>query len=307
MYGPAGERRLTENEVGWLAGYEGSAPVRIGNAAHGQFQLDVYGEVLDALHQSAVDGAVIDANTWSLSRNLVAFVRDHWQDPDDGIWEMRGKRRHFTHSKVMAWVAVDRAISTVEHFGSDQLHLHATAHHREVDLGAWRELRAEIAEDVLANGVDADGAFVQSYGSTDYDAALLLVPLVGFLPPDDDRVAATVKAVEDHLLVDGFVRRYVNTDEDGLAGDEATFLMCSFWLADNYALLGRLDEAVELFERLAGLCNDVGLLSEEYDPVTDRMLGNFPQAFSHVALVNTAQNLATEKGPAEDRGVASRR
>ncbi len=291
MYGPAGERRLTENEVGWLAGYEGSAPVRIGNAAHGQFQLDVYGEVLDALHQSAVDGAVIDANTWSLSRNLIAFVRDHWQDPDDGIWEMRGKRRHFTHSKVMAWVAVDRAISTVEHFGSDQLHLHATAHHREVDLGAWRELRAEIAEDVLANGVDADGAFVQSYGSTDYDAALLLVPLVGFLPPDDDRVAATVKAVEDHLLVDGFVRRYVNTDEDGLAGDEATFLMCSFWLADNYALLGRLDEAVELFERLAGLCNDVGLLSEEYDPVTGRMLGNFPQAFSHVSLINSAGNI----------------
>ncbi|HET8931449.1 MAG TPA: glycoside hydrolase family 15 protein [Acidimicrobiales bacterium] len=295
MYGPAGERRLTEHEIDWLAGYEGSTPVRIGNAAHGQFQLDVYGEVLDALHQSAVDGAEIDANTWSLSRNLVAFVEEHWRDPDDGIWEMRGNRRHFTHSKVMAWVAVDRAISTVEHFGSDQLHMHATAHHGPADLDAWRTLRSEIADDVLANGVDADGAFVQSYGSDSYDASLLLVPLVGFLPPEDDRVATTVKAVEDNLLVNGFVRRYVNTHEDGLAGDEATFLMCSFWLADNYALLGRLDEATELFERLVGLCNDVGLLSEEYDARAQRMLGNFPQAFSHVSLINTAGNIYAER------------
>ncbi len=291
MYGPGGERRLTEIELDWLDGYEGSTPVRVGNAAHGQFQLDVYGEVLDALHQSAVDGSEIDANTWSLSRNLIDFVAEHWRDPDDGIWEVRGGRRHFTHSKVMAWVAVDRAIATVEHFGSDELHLRATAHHRPVDLDDWRALRSEIADDVLAHGVNADGAFVQSYGSDSFDAALLLVPLVGFLPPDDHRVIATVKAVEENLLVDGLVRRYVNTEHDGLAGQEATFLMCSFWLADNYALLGRLDEATELFERLAGLCNDVGLLSEEYDPVAGRMLGNFPQAFSHVSLINSAGNI----------------
>lgn len=291
MYSPSGKRRLTEETLDWLDGYEGSKPVRVGNAAHGQFQLDVFGEVLDALYQSAVDGDALDDNTWSLIRHLIDYVAAHWRDPDDGIWEVRGGRRHFTHSKVMAWVAVDRAIAAVEHFGPDVLHLGQTAHHQSVDVGAWEALRAEIKADVLANGVDENGAFVQSYGSTEYDASLLLVALVGFLPPDDPRVVATVKAVEENLMTDGFVHRYRTTGHDGLAGSEGTFLMCSFWLVDNYALMGRIDEATTMFERLIGLCNDVGLLAEEYDPHDKRMLGNFPQAFSHVSLINSAGNL----------------
>lgn len=291
MYGPAGERRLTETELEWLGGYEGSRPVRVGNGAAGQFQLDVYGEVLDALYQSAVEGQPFDADAWSLQRNLVEYVAEHWREPDDGIWEVRGGRRHFTHSKVMAWVAVDRAIATAEHFGLDRIASTLDRHPHPVDLSTWKALAADIRADVLANGVNEDGAFVQSYGSSEFDASLLLVPLVGFLPADDPHVAATVAAIEKHLISDGFVRRYRPTGTDGLSGSEGTFLMCSFWLVDNYALMGRLDEATELFERLVALRNDVGLLAEEYDPAGNRMLGNFPQAFSHVSLINSAGNI----------------
>ena len=311
MYGPAGERRLTEQELDWLDGYEGSKPVRVGNAAHDQFQLDVYGEVLDALYQGQRDGEPFSANTRSLLRNLVRYVAEHWDEPDDGLWEVRGNRRHFTHSKVMAWVAVDRAIASVEKFGDgtdessdhdwgrDDGNYHVLA---ENELEKWQQLRAQIKADVLANGVDENGAFVQSYGSTEYDASLLLVPLVGFLPPDDRRVTATISAIEDHLMEDGFVRRYrTEAGEDGVSGTEGAFLMCSFWLADNYALVGRLDDATTLFERLVSLANDVGLLAEEYDPSAKRMLGNFPQAFSHVSLVNTAGNLCAARQRADAR------
>lgn len=295
MYSPSGNRRLTEETLGWLTGYEGSQPVRVGNAAHDQFQLDVFGEVFDALYQSAVDGMVVETNTWSLVRHLVDYVAAHWREPDDGIWEVRGGRRHFTHSKVMAWVAVDRAIALVEHVGIDAANKDQSAHHRPIDMEAWHELRDAIKADVLTHGVDDNGAFVQSYGSSDFDASLLLVALVGFLPPDDPHVCATVAAIENNLMVDGFVKRYLATGHDGLPGDEGTFLMCSFWLADNYALMGRLDDATELFERLAALCNDVGLLAEEYDPKAKRMLGNFPQAFSHVSLINSAGNLTAAR------------
>ncbi|MBS1849064.1 MAG: glycoside hydrolase family 15 protein [Actinobacteria bacterium] len=295
MYGPAGERRLSEIELDWLPGYDDSAPVRIGNAAHGQFQLDVYGEVLDAMYQATVFGEPFDRDGWSLQRHLVDYVATHWQDPDDGIWEVRGGRRHFTHSKVMAWVAVDRAIETVEHFGLEMIEGVSTPHEPPLDVDEWRSLRDAIKADVLAHGVNAQGAFVQSYGSDLFDASLLMVPLVGFVPADDPRVAATVAAIETRLLADGFVRRYETTGDDGLSGTEGTFLMCSFWLADNYALMGRLDDAIALFERLLALRNDVGLLAEEYDPVTGRMLGNFPQAFSHVALINTASHICAAR------------
>ncbi len=309
MYGTGGERRLSEMELDWLTGYEDSSPVRIGNAAHDQFQLDVYGEVLDALYQGQVAGLAFKETTWALQWNLVRYVRDHWEEPDDGIWEVRGGRRHFTHSKVMAWVAVDRAIASVEQFGAgDQSRDRSSSAgapssdepgDTDVDLEEWRHLRSAIKEDVLSNGVNADGAFVQSYGSDEFDASLLLVPLVGFLPPDDRRVVATVAAIEDNLLEDGFVRRYLTTGADGVPGSEGVFLMCSFWLADNYALMGRLDDATALFERLVALCNDVGLLAEEYDPKAKRMLGNFPQAFSHVSLVNTAGNICAARERAD--------
>ncbi len=284
MYGPGGERRLTELELDWLPGYEGSSPVRIGNAAHGQFQLDVYGELFDALHQARLLGLPEDPQAWRLQQNLLTFVADHWRDADDGIWEVRGGRRDFTHSKVMAWVAVDRAVRTVEQLGADG------------PVDDWKRLRAEIHADVLAHGVDHRGAFVQSYGSTSLDASLLLVPLVGFLPAHDPRVRATVAAIEAELCDGGFVHRYdTSAGTDGVAGDEGAFLMCSFWLADNYALHGRLQEATDLYERLLDLRNDVGLLAEEYDPRAKRMLGNFPQAFSHVSLVNTAGTLSAAR------------
>jgi GH15 family glucan-1,4-alpha-glucosidase len=309
MYGPAGERRLTEQEIDWLGGYEGSKPVRIGNAAHDQFQLDVYGEVLDALYQGQRDGEPFSANTQSLFRNLVRYVAENWQEPDDGLWEVRGGRRHFTHSKVMAWVAVDRAIASIDEFGDDAEVLASHAWDRagghdhllaDGELKRWKQLRSDIKADVLANGVDDNGAFVQSYGSKEYDASLLLVPLVGFLPPDDRRVAATVAAIEENLLEDGLVRRYLTESAgDGVPGSEGVFLMCSFWLADNYALAGRLEDATKLFERLLSLANDVGLLAEEYDPTAKRMLGNFPQAFSHVSLINTAGNLCAARQRAD--------
>ncbi len=287
MYGPAGERRLTELELGWLPGYEGSRPVRIGNAASAQVQLDVYGEVMDALHQARLAGMAPDPTAWALQQVLVDHVERHWTEPDEGIWEVRSGRRHFTHSKVMAWVAIDRAIQAVERFGLPG------------PAGRWRVLRSQMHAEICQRAVDPGrGCFVRAYGSTELDASLLLLPLVGFLPPGDERIVRTLKAVQDELCEDGFVRRYRTDDQgaaDGLPGGEGAFLACSFWLVDNLALAGRGEEARRLFERLVDLRNDVGLLSEEYDPSRRRLVGNFPQAFSHVGLVNSAFNLATAR------------
>jgi GH15 family glucan-1,4-alpha-glucosidase len=291
MYGVAGERRVTELELPWLPGYEGATPVRIGNAAHTQRQLDVFGEVMDALHVARRSGLEPDENAWRVERQLVNHLASIWRDPDEGIWEMRGPRRHFTHSKVMAWVAMDRAVKAVERYGLPG------------PVDQWRRLRAAIHDEVCTQGFDRDrNAFVQYYGSQDLDASLLMLPLVGFLPPTDPRVRGTVEAIRRHLTTDGFVARYPTRPEvDGLPPGEVAFLPCSFWMADNLALLGRHDEASELFQRLLGLRNDVGLLSEGYDPGAKRLMGNFPQAFSHVALINTACNLSREPGPADTR------
>ncbi|HEY6910851.1 MAG TPA: glycoside hydrolase family 15 protein, partial [Myxococcales bacterium] len=293
MYGLAGERRLPELTLPWLCGYEGSRPVRVGNAASNQLQLDVYGEVMDALHQARRVGlAHGDAGAgWALQCALVKHLEKICDQPDEGIWEVRGPRRHFTHSKVMAWVAFDRAVKGVEQFGLPG------------PLERWREARDRIHASICERGFDRElGAFVQSYGSKDLDASLLMLPLVGFLPASDPRVAGTVAAIERSLLRDGFVARYTtHPDVDGLPAGEGTFLPCSFWLADNYALQGRRAEAVAMFDRLAALANDVGLLSEEYDPASRRLLGNFPQAFSHVSLINTALNLVEPQGPVEQR------
>jgi GH15 family glucan-1,4-alpha-glucosidase len=284
MYGPGGERRLDEWEVSWLPGYEASAPVRIGNAAAGQFQLDVYGEVMSALYVASRVGGTLSETTWALQRVLMGFVKAMWAEPDDGIWEVRGPRRHFTHSKVMAWVAVDRAIKMVDECGETG------------PVDEWRELRDTIHKQVCDQGFNAKvGAFTQYYGSDALDASILMMPLVGFLPATDDRVRATIEAIERDLTEDGFVLRYRATDAhavDGLVGHEGAFLACSFWLADCLYLLGRKDDALALFERLVGLSNDLGLLSEEYDAVAKRQVGNFPQAFSHVSLVNSAYNLS---------------
>ncbi|MFL6120108.1 glycoside hydrolase family 15 protein [Actinophytocola sp.] len=300
MYGVEGERRLPEFELPWLAGYAGARPVRVGNAAAEQYQLDVYGELMDALHQARAAGIPPDPEAWEVQRELMDFLESHWRDPDNGIWEMRGPRRHFTHSKVMAWVGVDRAVKAVEHFGLDG------------PADRWKRLRQDIFDEVCDNGFDKRRrAFTQYYGSSTLDASLLLIPAVGFLPADDARVRGTVEAVEKHLCHDGFVERYTMTDQteqvDGLPPGEGAFLPCTFWLADNYILQGRTDEGRALFERLVGLCNDVGLLTEEYDPHADRLVGNVPQAFSHVALVNTAMNLANSHGPARRRAETGRR
>jgi GH15 family glucan-1,4-alpha-glucosidase len=291
MYGVAGERRLTEWEVDWLAGYEKSAPVRVGNAAHGQYQLDVYGEVLDLLHQTRDMGVEENPDVWALQRAILDFLESGWREPDEGIWEVRGGRKDFTHSKVMAWVGFDRAVKGVEEFGLDG------------PVDRWRECRDAVHREVCDEGFDADrNTFTQYYGSKALDASTLMIPLVGFLPPSDPRVAGTVEAIERELTVDGFVRRY-DSDEgiDGLPPGEGVFLPCSFWMADNLDLIGRHDDAVAMFERLAALANDVGLLSEEYDPVAKRMLGNFPQAFTHVSLVNSASNLSGIHSPAHHR------
>src|SRR6202041_1837938 len=281
-----------EYELAWLQGYEKSAPVRIGNAAAKQFQLDVYGEVMDTLHLARVAGLPPEAEAWQVQVAVLKFLETHWEQPDDGIWEMRGPRRHFTHSKVMAWVAFDRAIRLAQD--------HKTL--PEDRVAHWTELRDRIHAQVCDRGFDkALNSFTQYYGATLLDASLLMLAPVGFLPADDPRIAGTVDAIQKGLVTDGFVRRYqadTNEDVDGLPGTEGAFLMTSFWLADNLVLLGRRDEAKEMFDRLCGLCNDVGLLSEEYDPKADRLLGNFPQAFSHVALINTAANLSmAEHGP----------
>jgi GH15 family glucan-1,4-alpha-glucosidase len=291
MYGVAGERMLLESELPWLCGYENSCPVRIGNAAHQQFQLDVYGEVIDTLHVARKYKLERNDDAWRLQTGLMDFLESGWKEPDEGIWEVRGPRRHFTHSKVMAWVAVDRSVKEIHHgFGDGP-------------IDRWRALRDEIHRDVCSRGFDAErNAFVQYYGSKSLDASLLMIPLVGFLPANDPRVVSTVAAIERELIYKGLVLRYpTETGVDGLPPGEGAFLPCTFWLADNYAMAGRHQEARDLFSRLLDLRNDVGLLSEEYDPVLHRQLGNFPQAFSHVSLVNTAHNVMPVEGPAEHR------
>lgn len=295
MYGLAGERRLPEWEVPWLPGYEGSLPVRVGNGAAGQLQLDVYGELMDALHQARCAGIAESKEGWMLQRALVEHLETVWREPDEGIWEVRGGRRHFTHSKVMAWVAVDRTIRSAQKFGFNG------------PIERWRGLRLQIHQEVCEHGFNpALGAFVQSYDSNALDASLLLLPLVGFLPPDDPRVRGTVSAIERELTTDGFVSRYkTGQAKDGLPPGEGAFLACSFWLVDNMLLQGRAEEARSRFAHLLALRNDVGLLAEEYDPHAKRQLGNFPQAFSHLALLGTALNLArTGAKPAEQRSEA---
>ena len=295
MYGLGGERRLFEWEAHWLPGYEGSRPVRIGNAAVKQTQLDVYGEILDALYHAHLHGLPTVDRAIAIGRAVLGHLARIWRLPDEGIWEVRGPPQHFTHSKVMAWVAFDRAVKITEQLGERGGGAGA--------IGQLRRLRDDIHENVCHHGFDAElGSFVQAYGSKSLDASLLLLPLVGFLPPTDPRVIGTIHAIEQHLLVDGLVMRYDTGEvEDGLPPGEGVFLACSFWLADNYILQGRITEARELFERLLSLRNDVGLLAEEYSPQLGRQLGNFPQAFSHVALVNTAFNLTRAQGPAEQR------
>jgi len=282
MYGVAGERRLTELELPWLSGYEGSAPVRVGNAASDQLQIDVFGELMDALYQARTHGLAKERPAWSLQKVLLAYLEAIWGAPDNGIWEIRGEPRHFVHSKVMAWVAFDRAVRSVET--------------QELDgpVEHWRTIRDEIHDEVCEHGFDeALGSFTQSYGSTELDASLLLIPLVGFLPASDVRVRGTVEAVERELVEHGLVLRYRThaAGVDGLPPGEGVFLPCSFWLVDCLELLERHDDAHALFERLISLTNDLGLISEEYDPVAKRMLGNFPQAFTHMALVNSALNV----------------
>ncbi|MFB8248973.1 glycoside hydrolase family 15 protein [Streptomyces sp. NPDC055952] len=291
MYGVAGERRLPEFELPWLSGFEGSAPVRIGNDAVNQLQLDVYGEVMDSLSLARESGLSPQPDVWALQRALMDFLSTHWRQPDEGLWEVRGGRRQFVHSKVMVWVAADRAVRTLR------------AHPElDGDLDGWRALREEVHREVCEKGYDPErNTFTQSYGSRELDAALLLIPRVGFLPPDDPRVIGTIDAVREELEHGGLLRRYSTTSSqltevDGLPGSEGTFLVCSFWLADALHMTGRTKEARELFERLAGLANDVGLLSEEYDPVAGRQLGNVPQAFSHIGLVHTALALFGENG-----------
>jgi GH15 family glucan-1,4-alpha-glucosidase len=295
MYGIAGERRLSEWEVPWLRGYEDSKPVRIGNQAHVQIQLDVYGELMDVLHQSREAGLDHAEASWALQLALLDHLEKAWREPDEGIWEVRGERKHFTYSKVMAWVAFDRAIKGVEIFGL------------EGPVGKWKKIRTAIHADVIRHGFDkALNSFVRSYGSQELDASLLLIPAVGFLPPDDPRVGATVDLIEERLMQEGLVLRYDTArSDDGLPAGEGAFLACSFWLVDAYVLLGRFDKARKLFERLVGLRNDLGLLSEEYDPVSRRMLGNFPQAFSHIALVDAALNLTRAEKPVTQRAKES--
>jgi GH15 family glucan-1,4-alpha-glucosidase len=285
MYGPAGERRLTELEIDWLPGYEGSSPVRIGNAASGQFQLDVYGELMDAIDRARSHGIAVHEVIWQIQVAIMGFLVDHWSDSDDGIWEVRGPRRPFTHSKVMTWVAFDRAVRGVEMYGL------------EGPAEEWRAVRDAIHAEVCEKGWNADvGAFTQFYGAAELDASLLMIPLVGFLSADDERVIRTVDTIQKRLMKDGFVLRYANdSGVDGLPGREGMFLPCTLWLIGCLRLMGRLDEATAVFRRVAALVNDVGLISEEYDPVRRRLLGNFPQAFTHVGIVNAARGLTASR------------
>jgi GH15 family glucan-1,4-alpha-glucosidase len=292
MYGVGGERWLPELTVPWLPGYENSSPVRIGNGAYRQLQLDVFGEVADAMAQ-ARKGGMDDSERGRATRPLVMdYLARIWRDPDEGIWEVRGGPQHFVHSKVMAWVAFDRAVDAAAAEGLNE------------EAARWREIADEIHAEVCERGFDRElDSFVQAYGSKRLDASLLLIPLVGFLPASDPRVQATLRAIENKLLIrDEFVLRYETGDvDDGLPAGEGAFLACSFWLVDNYIMQGRYTKARQLFDRLLSCCNDVGLLSEEFDPVTGRMLGNFPQAYSHVGLINCALNLCRQAGPAEER------
>jgi Glucoamylase and related glycosyl hydrolases len=291
MYGIKGERWLPEIEIPWLPGYEGSRPVRVGNDASRQIQLDVYGEVIETLHAARVADLAPLSEAWRFQQVLLNPLETLWRSLDHGIWEMRAESRAYTHSRLMCWVAFDRAIKSAEMFSLP------------APVERWRRIRDEIHADICAHGYDAQrNTFVQHYGGKALDASLLLIPQVGFLPVGDPRIAGTVRAVESELLHGGLVRRYrTEAVDDGLPGDEGAFLACSFWLADAYVMVGRLDDANRLFERLLSLRNDLGLLSEEYDPVRRRMLGNFPQGFSHVGLVNTAYNLAKAQGPARQR------
>jgi GH15 family glucan-1,4-alpha-glucosidase len=291
MYGLRGERRLTEWEVPWLPGYANSKPVRIGNAAHNQRQIDVFGEVMDALHQARAGGLGTNEAGWDLQQEILKHVERVWPRRDEGIWEVRSGREHFTYSKAMAWVAFDRAIKSAEMYKLPG------------PLAHWRRVRDEIHSDVCTRGFDPEmNSFVRAYGSKELDASLLLLPAIGFLPPDDPRIVGTVAAIERDLVTDGLVRRYDTAiSEDGLQGGEGMFIACSFWLADAYLMLGRRKDAEALFDKLLALRNDVGLLSEEYAPASQRLVGNFPQAFSHLALVNCASNLAHGEKPAEQR------
>jgi GH15 family glucan-1,4-alpha-glucosidase len=291
MYGLRGERRLTEWEVPWLPGYANSKPVRIGNAAHNQRQIDVFGEVMDALHQARAGGLGTNEAGWDLQQEILKHVERVWPRRDEGIWEVRSGREHFTYSKAMAWVAFDRAIKSAEMYKLPG------------PLAHWRRVRDEIHSDVCTRGFDPEmNSFVRAYGSKELDASLLLLPAIGFLPPDDPRIVGTVAAIERDLVTDGLVRRYDTAiSEDGLKGGEGMFIACSFWLADAYLMLGRRKDAEALFDKLLALRNDVGLLSEEYAPASQRLVGNFPQAFSHLALVNCASNLAHGEKPAEQR------
>ena len=291
MYGVAGERRLNEYELPWLPGYHASSPVRVGNAASHQLQLDVYGELMDALYQARRGGLTPRETDWAFQRTLLEHVETVWTKCDEGIWETRGPSHHFTFSKVMAWVALDRGIRKAEEFGLDG------------PLCRWKAVRRAIHQEVCARGFDRElGSFVRAFGTQELDASLLLLPTMGFLPATDARVKGTIQAIERHLLVDGFLLRYNSArTEDGLPPGEGAFLACSFWLADAYVLLGRMAEARRMFENVLAIANDVGLLAEEYDPALGRMVGNFPQAFSHVALINTAYNLVRAAKPVAQR------
>lgn len=292
MYGLSGERRLTEIELGWLPGYEGSAPVRIGNGAYGQAQLDVFGEVMDTMYQCRRVGLDPSPNAWNLQRVLLQHLETVWDKPDSGLWEIRGPERRYTYSEIMAWVAMDRAVKEVEQFGM------------EGPVDRWRALRQKIRDEVCRKGYDSDqGTFVQSYGSKELDASLLLIPVVGFLPASDPRVRGTVAAIRRHLTTpEGFVYRYrAKPEVDHLPAGEGAFLLCTFWLVDSLALAGEWQEARRLFENVLSVRNDVGLVSESYDIGATRLVGNFPQAYSHVGLVNSAHNLTSFKGPAEQR------
>jgi GH15 family glucan-1,4-alpha-glucosidase len=291
MYGLGGERRLPEWEVDWLPGFDAAHPVRIGNAAASQLQLDVFGEIADAMFQARLRGMPGSARSRAIGGALLDHLEQTWKQPDEGIWEVRGPRQHFTHSKVMAWVAFDRAVKAVQQLGIDG------------PVDRWATIRGQIHDEVCRKGFDTElGSFVQAYGSKAVDANLLLLPLVGFLPSDDPRIQGTLAAIERRLVFNGLVHRY-NTGEtaDGLPPGEGAFIACSLWYADNLILAGRRRDARTMFERILSLRNDVGLLAEEYDPAAKRQMGNFPQAFSHVALVNTALNLTRSEGPAEER------
>lgn len=293
MYGIYGERRLLEWQADWLAGYQGAQPVRIGNAAHAQLQLDVYGELIDAFHQWRNADLALDGESWALECKVLQHLAKIWDQPDSGIWELRGPRQHYVSSKVMTWVAFDRGIKSAEKFGL------------KAPVAEWRALRERIHADVCANGFDAEqNAFVEHYGAKVLDASVLLIPAVGFLPPDDPRVLGTLAAIERHLMSDGYVMRHdPRTSKDPSVPVEGAFLACSLWLADAYVLAGQIDRAKALFDRVAGIANDLGLLAEEYDTVEKRQTGNFPQALTHIALVNTANNLSAAKAATEKPAV----